>query len=334
MLSATPCLIVPKSPRTTLLINQAQGIFPNIRKGSYQGAFKSAAHELLANTPVKQIARHQTLLFVEETDTVRHVLNQFKRVKTSFAVVMSNGKPIGTCDVLDLFQHCNNKITRTNGTIPFKELRTKIEELKHDFSNATLDQIVVFQSAAKQNWSYRTISASRSVLHLIHILCTHPNLRKVPLLDDKGQVIGVLELEDVLRFILDNDNSFAHLIKRPIGEINFQRQNLDTVKASTTSLMNLAFKAMWQKEIKGLLGCSNGSSILDLFFNYVHYVVSGFEICPSESELVGQILVTSPVEDVMDLILAENLDSVYIIDRQPKRIIGVLTITDLLASFC
>jgi len=333
MLSATPCLIVPKSPRSTSLITQSQGIFPKIWKGSHQGgAFKSAAHELLANTPVKQIARHQTLLFVEETDTVRHVLNQFKRAKTSFAVVMSNGKPIGTCDVLDLFQHCNNKIT--NGTIPFEELRAKMEAMKHDFSNATLDQIVVFQTSAKQNWYYRTIPASRSVLHLIHILCAHPNLRKVPLLDDAGQVIGILEVEDVLRFILDNDKSFAHLIKRPIGDLNFQRQNLASVKASRDHMMNLAFKVMWQKEIKGLLGCSNGSSILDLFFNYVHYVISGFEICPSESELVGQMLVTSPVEDVMDLILTENLDSVYVIDRQPKRIIGVLTVTELLASFC
>jgi len=332
MLSATPCLIVPKSPRASSLITQTQGIFPKLWKGAYQGAFKSAAHELLANTPVKQIARYQTLLFVEETDTIRHVLNQFKRAKTSFAVVMSNGKPIGTCDVLDLFQYCNNKVTQ--GTIPFEELRAKIEELKQDFSKATLDQIVVFQSAVKQNWHYHSVAASKSVLHVIHFLFTHPNLRKVPLLDEKGQVIGVIEVEDVLRFILDNDKSFERLIKRPVGEINFQRQNLDTAKASRDHLMNLAFKAMWQKEIKGLLGCSNGSSILDLFFNYVHHVISGFEICPSESELVGQMLVTSPVEHVMDLILAENLDSVYIIDRQPKRIIGVMTITELLASFC
>jgi len=325
MLSA----LVPKSPKPSSLITQTQGIFPKTRKGSH-GAFKSAAHELLANTPVKQIARNQTLLFVEETDTVQHVLNQLKLAKTSFAVVMSNGKPIGTCDVLDLFQHCNNKIT--NRAIPFEELIEKIEKLKHELSNATLDQIVVFQS--KQNWYYRTISASRSVLHLIHILITHPTLRKVPLLDDQGQVSSIVEVSDVLRFILDNDNSFGHLIKRPIGEITFQRQNLATAKESREHMMNLAFKGMWQKEINGLLGCSHGSSSLDLFFNYVHYVISGFEIWPSESESVGQISVTSPLEEVMDLILRENLDSVYIIDKQPKRIIGELTVAELLASFC
>jgi len=330
--TVTPCLIVPKSPRPTSLIDQTQVILPKIWKGSHQSEFKSAAHQLLANTPVKQIARNQTLLFVEETDTVQHVLNHFKHAKTSFAVVLSNGKPIGTCDVLDLFQHCNKKIT--NRSIPFEELIEKMEELKKDLSNATLDQIVVFQSAFKQNWHHRTISASRSVLHLIHILCAHPTLRKVPLLDDQGQVIAVASVEDVLRFILDNSNSFGPLVNRPFGELNFQRQNLATAKAPIENAMNLAFKGMWQKEINGLLGCSNGSSSLDLFFNYVHYVISGFEVWPIESEPVGQMLVTSTVEDTMELILRENLDSVCLIDRQSKRIVGVLTITELLASFC
>jgi len=279
---------------------------------------------------VKDIAVHHEVLFVQETDTITHILDELASNKTAFAVVMSKEKPIGTIDVIDLFKCINRKITQ----IPFEELVGKLDLLKSELSNATLNEVVAYSDEMKANWSYRAISAGRSVLHLIHILQHHPFLHRVPVLNEKGRVISICEVADVLRFILDSDKACASLLQRKIGDLNFQRQSLAGMRAYQEDMMNAAFKLLWDKHINGLLASCNRSSTLDLFFNYVHYVVSGFQVFPEDlaSEPVGQILVTSNVEEVIDLMLREHLDSVYIIDKQPKRIIGLLTIQHLLAT--
>jgi len=334
MLSATPLNILNLSPNLLPSRNIDNALFTNIWKRSVKSSKKSDAHLLLTSTSVQELAKNQELLFVKEGDTVQHILSQFTAYKTSFAVVMDNlhGRPIGTFDIERLFAYCTDKIT--NQKIPFETLLEKLEELKRELAKASLGEIVPYSNQSKQTWQYRTIPASRSVMHLIHILCANPGLNKVPILDEKGIVQAVVDISDVLRFILENDEEFSDLTKSPIAELLFTRKSLPAMNASRDQLMSLEFKVMWQKHINGLLGCCNRSSSLDLFFNYVHHVLSGFQRFPGENEPTGQIEVTRSVEELLDLVLRENLDSVYITDKHPKRIVGVITITQLLASFC
>jgi len=281
---------------------------------------------------VKEIVTRREVLFVQETDTIVRILDELASNKTTFAVVMSKGKPIGTVDVIDLFKSINRKISYQQ--IPFEELIGKLETLKTELANATLNEIVPYSNDMKLNWSCRTIPADKSVLQLIAVFQQYPSLHRVPILDEKGEVISICELADVLRFILDNHRACSSLINRHIGDLNFKRQSIAGMRAYQEDMMNAAFKLLWDKHINGLLASCNRSSTLDLFFNYVHYVVSGFQVFPEdlESEPVGQTLVTSTMEDVIELMLRENLDSVYIIDKQPKRIIGLLTIQDVLTA--
>jgi len=329
MLSNDP--VLPEKLHTTPL---GTPIFRSIWKlSSVTMMAAEANHYDAMMTPVEEIAQTQGILFVKENETVQNILNQFTAHKTSFAVVMDANRriPIATFDVLDLFVYCNNTITTQK--IPFKELSHKLEELKQALSKAYLNQIVPYSDSLKKTWRLRTLSASKPVKTLIHMLCKSRFLSKVPILDNQGQVEGVVDIADVLRFILDTD-AFYEQIKQPVGELRFTRRTLSAMNTSRDELMNAEFKLMWQKHIGGVLGFSNSSSTLDLFINYVHHVLSGFEIFSISPEPVGQIEVTRTIEELIDLVLRESLDSVYIIDKQPKRIIGVITVIDLLASFC
>jgi CBS domain containing-hemolysin-like protein len=222
---------------------------------------------------VKEITSPQEKIsFINEGDTIQHVLNQLTTNKTNSAIVVdSNNRPVGIFDVESLFGYCNDKITQHK--IPFEALLEKLEEIKLELSVAKLNEIFQYSYQSKQQWQIRSIPASRSIMHLLHIMSANPGLRKVPVLDEKGNVEGIVELSNALRFILENDEEFSDLTKRPVSDLPFTRKSLPAMKASREQLMASEFTLMWQKHVDGHLGCCNRSSSLDLFFNYVHYIL-------------------------------------------------------------
>jgi predicted transcriptional regulator len=276
--------------------------------------------EFLKTVRVKEmISDRSPLLCVEENQTVAEVIEALAVNKACFAVVVHQGTAIGTVDVLDIVSYCNR---RTAGSSNLFELAEQLEQLKHQLSKSTLMEI-----QPQYGWCERTISSNKSVHHLVQTMCKLPWLKRVPIVEN-GKVIAVCSKEDIILFLLNHEEIFRDKMEKRIEEIEYQRCST-CIETSKDDIMNAAFMIMWEKQINGTLASCLGSSSLDLFFNWIHYLYSASSLLSHEP---AQIKKNATVENALELFLRENL--VFVVDNSPSKIIGVMEHTDLLRIFC
>jgi len=281
--------------------------------------YNTPIEEVLDGVLIKEAVPVFPFLIVEENDIVTQVIDGLSSKKTNLAVMIKRGKPIGTIDVLDIASYCNKRIASSSHSL-FEELAPQFEQLKRDLSKATVREILPDNA-----WqSYRIVNSTKSLLHLIHIMCRQPSLKFIPIVEN-GKAITACSHKDVFHFLL-NEKKLSNKLKLPISSIKFQK-NISCVTPTKEEMLDYAFMIMWEKQINGKVACCNNSSPLDLFFNWLHYVHSAINLFNQEP---GQVQSHATVEEAMELFLNENLHYLHVIDNR-RQVLGVLTVPDLLA---
>lgn len=291
-----------------------------LSKMSIRPISKPAPDHSLLNVPIMDAIPRHPFIFVEDTDTIMQIIERLTLEKMCFAVIRKGGRPSGTIDTVDIAAYCN-KIIIQSPHRTFEDLASQLEQLRQLFLKATLSE--VFPENEAQNIS---ISSSKSLQHLVHVMCSIPSLKRLPIMENE-EVLTACAPEDVLRFILSYPKC-SNILKQPVADIQFQRNGSKYI-TSEEEVMNYAFKKMWEKQMDGVLACSNRSSPLDIFINLLNYVHSSVSLFSHET---SQIQSKVTIEVTLEHLLREQVHYLQVTDCQ-RRILGVLTVTDLLAFF-
>jgi len=165
------------------------------------------------------------------------------------------------------------------------------------------------------------------VKQLIHLMCKYPTLKRAIIINQK-KVFAVVSRDDILVFLLANETEFEEEMRRPIENV---KCNCTQIQENKNQAMCCAFQVMWEKQIVGKLASSRGSSSMDLFFNWLHYVHSALNLISCEP---AYILEATTVKEAIEHILRENISELFVVDSKTKCTIGMITVSDLIKLFC
>jgi len=281
--------------------------------------------DLLSTTPIHAVIPAQDLLFVKETHTAAEVIQVLAQNKANFVIVLGErDQPGRTVDILDIVAHCNKTISKNASKSNLFEIANHLETLKYQLAKSTLKEILPLP-----NWYGRTMSATKSMRQLITVMSKFPTLKRV-IVTNKKKVVAVVTRDDVLTFLLSNEENFAEKMMQPLSQTNMQKCSVPS-DAPLEEMLGCAFQAMWDKQIVGKLASCYGSSPLDLFFNWLHYVHSASSLLNLEPAHIRE---DATVREALEQFLRENIDELFIMDPKSKKTIGLLTISDLIEIFC
>jgi len=277
--------------------------------------------DLLSITPIHAIISSQELLFVKETYTVAEVIEILTVNKASFVIVLGeHERPVRTIDILDIVSYCNMRIQR-NAFSSNLEIANYMEILKYQLTKSTLKEIL-----PQYEWYGRTISATKSIKHLIRLICKFPAIKRVVLTDQKN-VFGIVARKDLLTFLLANEAEFEEKMRQPLVNVT---NSCNQIEENLNEMLGCAFQMMWEKQIVGKLASCKGSSSLDLFFNWLHYIHSASELINCESAYIFE---ESTVKEAIEHILREDLSKLFVLDSKTKKTISSITVSDLIELF-
>jgi len=282
-------------------------------------------NEDITNLSIASVLKPQKLSFVNEKQTVAEAIKILTENKASFVIVLNdNGKAMRTIDVLDIVAHCNRKIAKEASRDNLFEIVNLLESLKYQLTKATL-----LETIPQYNWYGRITSSKKSINHLMHVMSKFPTMKRIPITQN-GEVLGVATRDDILSFLLENDDRFEEKMNHLLEDMNL-RSCETCIEATFEEKLGYAFKVMWDKQVNGELASCNGSSPLDLFFNWLHFVHSASSLLSYEPAHVDK---NTKVRNAVEQMLRENLDRLFVMDiKNTKKTIGLLTFTDLMSFF-
>jgi len=122
---------------------------------------------------------------------------------------------------------------------------------------------------------------------------------------------------------------FEDMMASTLLQLAFQRRS--SSEPTVDEILSHAFKVMWDKQRRGLLACSHICTSLDLFFTWLKYVYAANGAWTYE---LDQINSDDKIENVVEQILRENLNSILVTDAKTQDIIGLISAYDLIKFFC
>jgi len=210
---------------------------------------KTEAHLFLSKHVVQELVHPiSKLVIVKEDQSVAVVLELlWKNNISSAPVVSKNNEWIGMIDTLDLVAFCDTKL----GRIP--DMVWDVFRQMDEFTTCEVKNLL--NLSGRNQWI--PVSNDKTILDLMHFF-TLKDIHRFPIVDQKGNCIGIVTQTDVVEYLWKNKELFPEKMKQKVGE--WKKDS----KVSTILMNDLvidAFQKMWKDEVSGLAVVS-GNNIL------------------------------------------------------------------------
>jgi len=281
----------------------------------------------------------QRLVMVRGMDTVRSALWTLIKNKIQCVPVYNEktGRFIGLVDVFDLVQYifCNAGVSIFHPGF-FQEFK------EHAYANEPVASIV--NLSRKDHWI--TVPDNIPLDQILDIMVTG-NLHRVPIMNNKLRLTGLLTQSKVVQFLSEKVSAYPELGLKKISELGMgNAENVYSLKGDEPSVN--AFMMMLDKGVRGLAVVNNQGQLVDAisasdikgliygdFFSDLRQPVLNY--LPKVRILMGKNLgpiycsSDSTLEYVLKKLNQEGVHRIFVVDEN-KHPVRVLSLKDILKA--
>jgi len=297
----------------------------------------SAVKDLLKGIKAKDLAS-ASVKTVNAGASASDIAAALIESKVSSLPVVEDGRPIGFVDVLDL------------STFVMKCITAKAKAPGSEKKHYTFDSRVWKAGTAKSlmNGSHRdpfiTVKPDDNLVHVIKLLIGAGSGHRALLLNDKGEIAGVISQGDIVKVFWKNIDKFQ-LSKMTVKELKFGY--CDVARVLTTNVAYDAFERLSRRNISGvavvnevghtLYGNLSASDVKHLGpkpdenWKLLKHSVDTFLADHSKQEGAVYVVQTETISQVAHKFTDAHVHRLFVADHEERmNLIGVISLSDIL----